>query len=218
MATSAKCSYRAVRSGSVFNYEVRFENTSPVPFDIYAFLFGQHYNEPLVLFPLQDILLTQLPPGWLGHAEGEDIGWFTDWQGSSIATGYIMPGHVGTFLFQSSTAPPPKIVFGCVYYDNANSWGYAFNGTAELRDPARPARVIPTPLSYNPQWAFETHGGRVPPGPPPAWLQQMQAAIMLAGNAGSVSPQLRAKLLELALEQTQIASATLRQELSHQRE
>jgi len=93
------------------------------------------------------------------------------------------------------------------------TWGYGFNGTAHLSDPAAAKPIVSVPPAFNPWWWIETHGGLVPPGPPPPWIQQLQTAVTLAGHAGQVSPQLRARMLELALEQTSIAAATIKREL-----
>jgi hypothetical protein len=214
MTTSAKCTYWAVQGGGVSNYEVRLQNTSPLPFSIYCLLFGWQFDVPITEnFPLQNVVLTQAPPGWFGYLEQEAINWATNWQGSAVATGYIMPGQTGKFFFQSSTAPPPKLLFGCGFYDNVGTWGYGFNGTAHLSDPAAAKPIVSVPPAFNPWWWIETHGGLVPPGPPPPWIQQLQTAVTLAGHAGQVSPQLRARMLELALEQTSIAAATIKREL-----
>jgi hypothetical protein len=210
MATSAKCTYSAVPMGGVFNYEVQLHNTSPYPYDIYAFLFGWQFNVDITrTFPLQNIILISSPPGWTGGLLTEAILWGTNFQGSAIASGYILPGQTGKFVFQSSTAPPEELPFGCGFYNNANAWGFGFNGTAYLagREP-----VPVPPAIYNPWWWIETRGGLVPPGPPPPWLQEFLGALALAGNAG-VTPQQRAGLLERALEQIPIATAALKAEI-----
>jgi hypothetical protein len=212
MATSATCTYSAVQTAGVYDYEVKLRNTSPAPFSIYGFLFGQQFDVPIqTLLPLQNVALTQAPAGWSGDVGLYYIDWQTNWQGSALATGYIMPSQVGTFKFQSSTAPPSKLPFGAVFYDNTNEWGFEANGTAELKHQSEPIFSIPS--AYNPWWWIETHGGLVPPGPPPPWIQELRAAITLAENAGRASPQLRARLLQVALEQTSIAAATMRRQL-----
>ncbi len=210
MATSADVTYSAVPIAGVFNYEVRLHNTSPAPFDIYSFLFGWQYDVPITgTFPLQNVVLTSSPPGWTGNLEAEAIVWETNFQGSAIASGYIMPGLSGKFRFQSSTAPPDSLPFGCGFYNEANAWGFVFNGTAHLVE----RNVVGLPPIYNPWWWIETRGGLVPPGPPPPWLQEFVAALTLAGNANRLSPQLRAGVLELALEQISIASAAIKKEI-----
>jgi hypothetical protein len=139
MATSANATYSAAQVGGVYNYEVRLTNTSPASFDVYSFLFGTGYNVPLTTpFPLQDIVFIGAPPGWTGFFETYNINWFTSFQGSSSASGYLAPGQTGAFMFQSSTAPPESLPFGCCFYNNANEWGFCANGTAVHR--ARPDR------------------------------------------------------------------------------
>lgn len=214
MATSAKVTYSAVEIAGVFNYEVRLHNTSPAPFDIYSFLFGWQYDVPITgTFPLQNIVSISSPPGWSGPIVSTyAIDWQTGFQGSAIASGYIMPGLSGKFLFQSSTAPPNSLPFGCGFYNNANEWGFGFNGTAHLVE----QNVVGLPTIgaiYNPWWWIETHGGLVPPGPPPPWLQEFVAALTLAGMASRVPPQGRVGVLELALEQISIASAAIKKDI-----
>jgi hypothetical protein len=68
-------------------------------------------------------------------------------------------------------------------------------------------------ISYNPWWWIETLGGLVPPPPRDLWLQQFLATIGLANAAQRDSPQLRASVLEIALEQIEAASATLKQQI-----
>jgi hypothetical protein len=151
MSTSATVTYSAVPIGGVFNYEVLLHNTSPAPFDIYSFMFGWQYNVPITgTFPLQNIVLISAPPGWTGFLSAADITWGTSDQGSSIASGYIMPGQSGTFVFQSTTAPPATLPFGCCFYNNCNEWGFCFNGTAHhdlgLRKPPYYAVINPLVL------------------------------------------------------------------------
>jgi hypothetical protein len=66
---------------------------------------------------------------------------------------------------------------------------------------------------YNPWWWIETRGGLVPPGPPDPWLQQFGVVASLADAAKRASPQLRGRILEMALEQLSIASAAIRQQV-----
>ncbi len=40
MATSATATYSAITTSGAYNDEVLLTNTSPVPFDVYAFMFG----------------------------------------------------------------------------------------------------------------------------------------------------------------------------------
>jgi hypothetical protein len=132
MPTSAHCTYSAVAAGGAYNYELQLHNTSPTPFDIYSFVFGFQYNVPYTYnFPLQDVVLIGAPAGWTGIlALPNGLIWQTNFQGSSISSGYIMAGQSGAFRFQSSTPPPATLVFGCCFYDNGNQWGFCSNGTA----------------------------------------------------------------------------------------
>ena len=65
---------------------------------------------------------------------------------------------------------------------------------------------------YNPWWWIETRGGLVPP-PPPPWPEGLAGALALLDVANRASPRLRAKVLEIALEELSIASAELRQQI-----
>jgi len=211
VATSAQCTYSAVQMAGVFNYEVLLHNTSPSPFAIYSFLFASQYDVLVTKPLLQDTVGVSSPFGWAGPTVGRDgISWWTNFQGNAVASGYIMPGQTGNFVFTSSTAPPVTLAFGCGFWDNVNGWGYGFNGTAHRADRER---VPAPPPIFNPWWSIETRGGLVPPGPPPPWWQEFLAALTLAGDASMVSPQLRAGVLELALEQMSIASAAIKNEI-----
>ena len=135
MSTSATATYSATQVGGAYNYEVLLTNTSPASFDVYSFLFGTEYNEPLITpFPLQDIAFISAPPGWTPHLDPYDINWWTSFQGSSPGSGYLAPGQTGAFMFQSSTAPPDSLPFGCCFYNNSNAWGFCANGTALHRE------------------------------------------------------------------------------------
>jgi len=70
--------------------------------------------------------------------------------------------------------------------------------------------VPPREYLYDPWWWVKTRGGLVPPGPPPPWIQEFGAALALADAAISVSPRLRSRVLEVALEQLSIASDTIK--------
>lgn len=207
MATSAKATYSAVQMAGVFNYEVLLQNTSPAPFSIYSFMFGWQYNVPITgTFPLQNIVLISSPPGWTGYLETADINWGTNFQGSAAASGYIMPGQSAKFVFQSATAPPAELPFGCCFYNNANEWGFCFNGTANLVErehckPCLPCNTFCCPCKW-----LETQ-------PPPPWLQEFMVALTLTGIASGAAPELRAGALELALQQLSIVSAAIKKEI-----
>src|SRR5262245_19261124 len=125
MSTSASASYSTAKFGGSYNYELLLTNTSSPSFDLYAFMFGQEYGVPVATdFPLQDVALISAPPGWTGIFNIDfAITWQTSYQGTSAASGYLLPGQTGVFSFQSSTAPPASIRFGCCFYNNVNSWG-----------------------------------------------------------------------------------------------
>jgi len=197
MATSAKCTYSAVAVGGVFNYEVRLQNTSPAPYDIYSWMLGAQFNVPFPTSGLKDIVFISAPAGWIGHTIGHYINWHTSFQGSSLASGYILAGQSKSFFFQSSTPPPPTLVFGCCFYNNASAWGFVFNGVAKRQAARSPYLKVPVPASYNPWWWIETYGGLVPPGPHDPWYR----------------PELRARSLERTLEQLSIISTAIKTEL-----
>jgi hypothetical protein len=66
---------------------------------------------------------------------------------------------------------------------------------------------------YNPWWWIETYGGLVPPGPPPPWLRELVEVLALGTTAERVSPSLRNSVLEIALRQVEIATATIKKEI-----
>jgi len=92
------------------------------------------------------------------------------------------------------------------------------NGTqrALLLTPVPPP-YVPPPIyeAYNQWWWFETHGGLLPPGSNPSdpFVKQSEALLALAYAANSVSPQLRANVLETALQQASLTSAALKKEI-----
>jgi hypothetical protein len=69
---------------------------------------------------------------------------------------------------------------------------------------------------YNPWWWIETRGGLVPPGPPDPWLRQYGVVVELADAAKKAAPELRQRILEVALDQMAIASAALKQQIRNQ--
>jgi hypothetical protein len=185
MATSAKATYSAVAVAGVFNYDFVIENTSSAQFDIYGILLGAQFDVPIPnnLNQLNNVVFISSPLGWTGSvgAAGTThfIDWFTNFQGNAAASGYIMPGQTRHFVFQSSSAPPQSLPFGCCYYDNANAWGYPFNGTAELV-PQQPHFQFPFTeamvnqligsLADGPLWVLGPHGPvPVDPGPSAIW-------------------------------------------------
>jgi len=77
----------------------------------------------------------------------------------------------------------------------------------------QPPFIPPREYFYDPWWWIKTLGGLVPPPPRDPWLHEFGAALGLADAADRVSPRLRAKVLELALEQISIASTTIKQQI-----
>ncbi len=67
-------------------------------------------------------------------------------------------------------------------------------------------------VAYNRWWWIETHGGLVPPGPNP-WEREFASALNLVDTARQASPQVRGRILEAALQQVNIAAASLKEEL-----
>jgi len=218
MATSAKCIYAAVQTAGVYNYEVRLKNTSPVPFDLSSFLLGSQVEVLVLAFPLHDVMAVQSPPGWVGYADTIGLHWGADYKGSSVASGYILSGQTRTFLFQSSTPPPPQLPFACFFFNSAKTkWESYFNGTALLGDPNDLGNSIPIQVNvptatFNPWWWIETLGGLVAPGPTP-WMREIVGALSLVASSRAVSPKLRVQVLELTLEQLSVTSGEITKEI-----
>jgi len=147
MASSVKANYFATPEGGNLTYVFLIRNTSLAPFDIYAVMIAAQYLVPLLPGGLHNIAPISAPQGWqlipstplYGFLSGQ-----TNWAGTPAASGYIMPGDVGTFVFQSSTPPPNKVPFGCCFYNGANEWGFCYDGTAERVD-CIPASEFPRP-------------------------------------------------------------------------
>lgn len=66
---------------------------------------------------------------------------------------------------------------------------------------------------YDPWWWIPTHGGLTPPDPIDPWLGEFAAALALAGVAQRVAPQLRAAVLEIALQQIGVTAASIQREI-----
>ncbi|HUJ95869.1 MAG TPA: hypothetical protein VLW84_11435 [Terriglobales bacterium] len=134
MASSAFADFFATQEDTTFKYVFLVRNTSPEPFDIYGMLIGAQYDVAVVPGGLQNIVPVSSPPGWDLIPSTPIYGFLfaqTNFNGSAAASGYIFPGAVGVFAFDSSTPPPSTLVFGCCFYNGDNEWGFCYNGTAE---------------------------------------------------------------------------------------
>lgn len=135
MATSASAVFFAMPAAGTYEYVVLLQNTSPAPYSIYGFLFDAQFNVPLTPpWALSGIVPVTGPAGWTESTgySGSFLEGGTNFQGTAAASGYILPGSVGTFMFQSSTNPPPATIpFGCTFWNGDNEWGFAYNGQAQ---------------------------------------------------------------------------------------
>jgi hypothetical protein len=67
---------------------------------------------------------------------------------------------------------------------------------------------------YNPWWWIETHGGLVPPGPPPPWdVNSIAAVSAILQTANWVAPELRSSVLQIALKQVAILSTEIKNQI-----
>jgi len=134
MASSAFADFFATQEGGTFKYVFLIRNTSTEPFDLYSILIGAQYEVAPVPDGLQDIVPVSAPAGWELIPSTPPYGFLsaqTNFAGSAAASGYIFPGAVGVFAFDSSTPPPSTLLFGCGFYNGDNEWGFVYNGTAE---------------------------------------------------------------------------------------
>src|SRR5262249_9715058 len=132
MPSSAIATYFAIHQGNTFRYVFLLRNTSMGTFDIYSLLINAQYEVPLVPGGLQDIAPLSAPQGWQLLPSSPEYGFLfgqTNFAGTPAQSGYILPGVVGTFSFDSSSAPPETLPFGCCFYNENDEWGFAFNGS-----------------------------------------------------------------------------------------
>ena len=91
--------------------------------------------------------------------QGQKLGKFffsASQPGIAAASGYILPGAVGTFMFQSSTNPPPATIpFGCTFWNGDNEWGFAYNGQAQ--------QALCIPIEFLPPFWYWQRPRRFPP-------------------------------------------------------
>ena len=161
MATSASAAFFALPSAGLLEYVFLVRNTSPSPFSIYSLLVDAQYGVPLVPpWALANIQPVSAPPGWTENtgSSGHFMSGQTNFQGTAQASGYILPGAVGAFVFQSSTNPPPaRIPFGCCFWNGQNQWGFCFNGQAK--------RLLCIPLNFLPPfWRWQRVPEQTPVG------------------------------------------------------
>jgi hypothetical protein len=78
--------------------------------------------------------------------------------------------------------------------------------------------IPPNYWLYNPWWWIETHGGLVPPGPPDPFRLQLEAVSRIIEATSSLSGEVRARGIELALHQLSIAETGMREQLNSLRE
>jgi hypothetical protein len=128
------------------------------------------------------------------------IGWSTNFQGDSAASGYIASGQSASFFFKSATPPPATIIFECGFYDNIGSWGFGFPGVAKRVQPSGPNLTVPIRWQlpvYDPWWWIKTHGGLTPPGPFPDQISHKTRVEILTLAINEVSKVSRAFEAEL---------------------
>jgi probable HAF family extracellular repeat protein len=179
--------------------------------------------------------LGTLPGG--SNSEGMAINDIGDVTGMSDTATTITNGVQDAFLYTggkmydlNSLLVPGSGVTGLTIYNldvnrgnSINNRGQIaaygiINGTqrALLLTPVQPP-YVPPPIfqGYNFWWWFETHGGLLPPGSNPSdpFVSQSEALLSLAHAANNVSPQLRADVLETALQQVSQTSAMLKKEI-----
>jgi hypothetical protein len=159
MTSSAKSTYFVIPEGGNFTYVFLIRNTSSGHFDIYAMMIAAQYDVPIVPSGLLNIVPISAPEKWQLIPSTPFYGFLfgqTNFAGTPAASGYIMPGDVGMFAFQSSTPGPKTLPFGCCFYDENNQWGFAYDGTAERvecippsefpRPWVRPTRIYELPM------------------------------------------------------------------------
>jgi len=137
-----------------------------------------------------------------------------DFLPSSKQFGYWQ--DVPSLLFSFNPGSPPTVgtpdVHDIIAHNSDIVVAFAFYN--EVNQPIRIPRQYEI---YNPWWWLETHWGTTPPLPDPEpWLPQFAAALALANAATKVAPRLRAKVLEIALQQLSVASATIKKEIKTQ--
>jgi hypothetical protein len=78
--------------------------------------------------------------------------------------------------------------------------------------PPPPPRIPPNVLLYNPWWWIESWWGHGP-DPGPEWTRQLSVIGELIGLANQVSPQLKSRVLEIALQQMKLSTSNLENQI-----
>jgi hypothetical protein len=184
MASSAKATYFATPEHGKFRYIFLIRNTSSGQFDIYAVLIAAQYDIPVVPGGLQNIVPLNSPPRWQLIPSTPPYGFLsgqTSFAGTPAASGYILPGAVAAFVFQSSTPPAETLPYGCAFYNENNEWGFAYDGTAE--------RVDCVPISEFPRpWPWPYPIIELPPAVPfPETSMLGTTSLTIGGKDGGPS-------------------------------
>lgn len=200
----------------------------------YVWNFGQGAGDNAILIDAFDIQagdfipddFVDVTPDQNGKLTGEANNGYIDTstdiaQGTSIIVAARDTIHAKTFgywlnissLLYSADPKAPATVGSPNPRDIVAHYNDIVVAFAFYNEVKQPPFIPPREYLYNPWWWIETLGGLVPPPPRDPWLQQILATIGLANAAQKVSPQLRARVLEIALEQIVAASATLKEQI-----
>ena len=104
MPSSAIATYFAVNEGNAFRYVFLLRNTSSGAFDTYSLLIDAQYDVPFVPGVLQNMVALSAPQGWQLIPSTPQSGFLfgqTNFAGTTSQSGYILPGVVGVFSFDS---------------------------------------------------------------------------------------------------------------------
>jgi len=137
----------------------------------------------------------------------------------TITSRDVIPGkkfgywlNISSLLYSADPKSPATVgtpnPHDIVAHNNDIVVAFAFYNEVK-QQPSMPPREY----LYNPWWWIETLGGTVPPPPRDPWLREFGAALALADAANRVSPSLREKTLQIALEEISIASASIKQQI-----
>ena len=99
-----------------------------------------------------------------------------------------------------------------VVHHNDRVFAYAFYNEVKTE-----WKLPPNYWLYNPWWWIETHGGLVPPGPTDPFRIQIEAASRILEATQSLSTDVRARGIELAMHQLSLTNKALQQALDSMR-